>query len=142
MGFIGSLVQAAGELHRIKKEENKEKDLDPLTKQLLEELKKRAQNGDVDSMFRLGICYIRGEYVGYNPDDACFWWTEAAKRGCVEAQYNLGLLYEGKISRCYFDPNLAGHWFNIASHNGNPDAYQRVKAYKYNSASDTWELVG
>lgn len=135
-------IQYMRESMRIKKEADKEKNLDPLTKQLLEELKQRAHNGDVESMFNLALCYIRGQYVGYDPEKACFWWTEAANRGYVSAQYNLGLLYEGEVSALYCDSNLAGHWFNIASHNGDPDAYERLQAYRYSSSSGEWKYIG
>ena len=60
-------------------------------------------------MLELGGYYFNGKYVGYNPQQACFWWTEAAKRGNTSAQFNLGLLYHGEISTYYYNENLAGY---------------------------------
>ena len=108
MGLLNHLAKFAGETVRIKSNASKEKNLDPQTKQWIEGLIQRAQNGDINAMFELGGYYFKGEYVGYNPEQACFWWTEAANRGNVNAQYNLGLLYHGEIStRCFKIINTA-----------------------------------
>lgn len=138
MGLLNHLAKFAGETVRIKSNASKEKNLDPQTKQWIEGLIQRAQNGDINAMFELGGYYFKGEYVGYNPEQACFWWTEAANRGNVNAQYNLGLLYHGEISTYYYDENLAGYWFNIAANNGDQEAYKMLQNYKYSNFSEKW----
>lgn len=138
MGLFNHLAKFAGETVRIKRNANTEKDLDPQTKQWIDGLMQRAQNGDVNAMYELGGCYFKGEYVGYNPEQACFWWTEAANQGNTNAQYNLGLLYHGEISTYYYDENLAGYWFNVAANNGDQDAYNMLKYYKYSNFREKW----
>ncbi|MDO4601103.1 MAG: hypothetical protein Q4B37_02435 [Eubacteriales bacterium] len=141
-GFISQLVKFAGETSRIKKEKNQENELDPLSKQRLEILMQRAHDDDVQSMLDLGILYIQGRFVGYDPDMARYWWEKAAQKGSVHAQYNLGLLYHGELSTYYFDPNLAGYWFNIARYNGMEEADQIIESYyKYKSSSDKWVRI-
>lgn len=139
MGIFDRLAQFAGETVRIKSNANKEKNLDPQTKQWINELTQRAENGDTAAMLELGGYYFNGKYVGYNPQQACFWWTEAAKRGNTSAQFNLGLLYHGEISTYYYNENLAGYWFNIAAANGDQEAYDMLRRYySYNKFTQSW----
>lgn len=139
MGLIGGLAKLAGESVRMKRTANQVEQLDPQTKQWLDTLMQNAQNGNSDAMFELGCYYFQGQYVGYNPDQACFWWTEAANRGNVSAQHNLGLLYHGELSSMYYDENLAGYWFNAAANNGDQEAYDVLrKQYKYSNFRNKW----
>lgn len=138
MGILKGLAKLAGESVRIKSNESNLEKLDSQTRQCIEELMQRAQNGDVNAMFELGGYYINGQYVGYNPDQACFWWTEAANRGSVNAQFNLGLLYQGDLSSYYYDENLAGYWFSVAANNGDQEAYNMLNYYKYSSFHQKW----
>lgn len=139
MGLLNGLAKFAGESIRIKRTADQAEQLDPQTKQWLNMLIENAQNGNVDSMFELGCCYFQGQYVGYNPDQACLWWTEAATRGHVSAQYNLGLLYHGGLSSMFYDENLAGGWFQAAANNGDQEAYNMLqKYYKYSNFRNKW----
>ena len=138
MGFFNHLAKFTGETIRIKRNESNEQNLDPQTKQCLDNLIQCAENGDSNAMFELGGYYFKGEYVGYNPQAACYWWTESANRGNVNAQFNLGLLYHGEISTYYYDENLAGYWFNLAANNGDQEAYNMLAHYKYSSFWDKW----
>lgn len=139
MGIFDHLAKFAGETVRIKANANKEQNLDSQTKHWIEGLIQRAENGDTNAMLEIGGYYFNGEYVGYNPQQACYWWTEAAKLGCVSAQYNLGLLYNGEISTYYYDENLAGYWFNVAARNGDREAYDMLRRYyTYNSFTQKW----
>lgn len=140
MGIFDHLAKFAGESVRIYSNKKKEEALDPQTKQWLNELVQQAQNGNTHAMFELGGHYFNGTYVGYDPNKACFWWTEAANRGNINAQYNLGLLYHGEISTYYYDENLAGYWFNIAAQNGDQESYNFLrKYYKYNNLIQKWK---
>lgn len=138
MGLFNDLAKLAGENLRVHRTANQEEQLDPQTKQWLENLKQNAQNGYPEAMFELGGYYFQGKYVGYDPQQACYWWTEAANRGYINAQYNLGLLYHGDISSMYYDENLAGYWFNVAANNGDQEAYQMLQYYKYSSFRNKW----
>lgn len=138
MGLLNDLAKLAGENVRRNRTANQEQYLDVQTKQWLDNLKYNAQNGDIDAMFELGRYYFQGQYVGYDPNQACFWWTEAANRGHVSAQYNLGLLYHGSISNMYYDENLAGYWFCIAANNGDQEAYEMLQYYKFSGFRQKW----
>ena len=141
MGFINYLAKFIGETMRIKRTENQEEKLDPKTKQWIDTLRQRAQNGDADAMYELGGYYYKGKDVPYDPDQACQWWTEAANRGNVNAQYNLGLLYKGGVSTYFCDDNLAGYWFNMAACNGDEEALKELKNYKYSEFRKKWVKI-
>ena len=139
MGIFNHLAKFAGETVRIKSNVNHEKTLDPQTKQWLDNLIKSTENGDVNAMFQLGGYYFKGEYVGYDPQKACFWWSEAANRGNISAQYNLGLLYHGEISTYFYDENLAGYWFDVAASNGDQEALNMLQTYyRFSSFKNKW----
>ena len=138
MGLLSGLAKLAGESVRIKKNANKEAQLDPKQQQALEEMRQRAENGDVRYMYLLASYYYNGEYVGYDPEQACYWWTEAANKGHVDSQYNLGLLYGGDVSSYYYDENLAGYWLNKAAQNGDAAAAEALQQYKYSSFRQKW----
>ena len=138
MGLLSGLAKLAGESVRIKKTANTEAQLDPKYQQALEEMRQRAENGDLYCMYQLASYYCNGEYVGYDPEKACYWWTEAANRGHVDSMYNLGLLYGGDVSSFYYDENMAGYWLNQAAQNGDQDAAQELRNYKYSSFRNKW----
>lgn len=138
MSILEKLAGHAGESMRIHRTANQEEMLDPQTKQWLENLRQCAQNGDPNAMFELGVCYYQGKYTAYDPYQACNWWTEAANRGHVSAQYNLGLLYHGDASHKIYDENLAGYWFNMAANNGDQEAYEMLRYYKYSNFRNKW----
>lgn len=138
MGILNKLAGLAGESVRIHKTANQEENLEPQTKQWLENLKQNAQAGNADAMFELGACYYHGQYTAYDPNTACYWWTEAANRGHVSAQYNLGLMYHGDVSNMLYDENLAGYWFNVAANNGDREAYEMLQYYKFSNLRNKW----
>lgn len=139
MGLFNGIAKLAGENLRVKRTANQINELDPQTRQWLDNVFEQAKNGDINCMFALGGYYSKGEYVGYSPNDACFWWTEAASRGHISAQFNLGLLYHGAISEMFYDENLAGYWFNIAANNGDGEAQNYLaQYYKYSNFRDRW----
>lgn len=140
--FLNHLAKMAGESMRIKKTAKQEKNISPDIQHKVDIVTKKAENGDVDAMFTLGSLYFKGKQVRYDPDLACYWWTEAANRGSVSCQYNLGLLYHGNLSTMFYDPNLAGYWFHKAASNGDEEAYEMLhKHYKYSRFSNKWKRI-
>lgn len=145
MGILGDTLKhaakVAGELGRIKRTEKQEKKLDPQSKKWLDDVRQKANNGNADAMFTLGFCYYKGKYVGYDPDQVCHWWTEAAKLGDTRAQYNLGLLYLGDLSTLYNDEIEAIRWLSLAAKNGEKEAYKVLtEKCVYDSERDQWIL--
>lgn len=142
MGIVKFLAKSVAETVREKRTYSQEENLSLETKREIEALRKKAENGNLPAMDRLGYYYYAGIYVGYNPDKACYWWTEAANRGYANAQYNLGLLYHGNISTKYYDENLAGYWLHQAASNGDDEAYEFYhKHYTYNRRKNKFKRI-
>ena len=121
--FLNHVAKFAGETVRMKRTEKEAQKIDPQTKQKLDNLIAKAEDGDVKAMDTLATFYYQGKYVGYNPTEACRWWTEAATKGHVDAQYNLGLFYMGNLSTYVAtDENKAGYWLDMAARNGDKEA--------------------
>jgi TPR repeat protein len=53
----------------------------------------RAARGEAEALFRLGVCYYRGEGVPQSYERASELCKQAAAKGHAGAQYNLGALY-------------------------------------------------
>ncbi|ONI45327.1 hypothetical protein AN641_00640 [Candidatus Epulonipiscioides gigas] len=59
----------------------------------LEDLIYKANNGDIDAQFNLGMCYKKGIKIKIDAQKAVEWYTKAALQGHAQAQYNLGICY-------------------------------------------------
>lgn len=144
MGIIRNLAykagQVTGEAKRKKDSIERANQQDTNTRAFIENLHNIAQGGDVEAMYNLGCYYNEGSYVILDMEKACYWWTNAAERGHISAQYNLGCLYIGEVSASYYDVNLAGYWFNCAANNGDTDAMERLREFKYSNFSQKWKL--
>ena len=58
-----------------------------------EKLLKKAQQGDVDAQYRLGLCYHNGEGVKKDYAKAVGSYQKAAEQGCKDGQENLARLH-------------------------------------------------
>lgn len=131
--FMNNIAGILGESLRIKRTAYRTKNMDEETKKLFNKLMEVSENGNAKAMFELGQWYYNGQRIGYDPEQACYWWTQAAEKGSVNAQYNLGLLYHGKISPISFDKDKAGYWFAKAAKNGDVESKRMLdKGYEYN----------
>lgn len=72
-----------------------------------------AEQGDIDACLCYGgICYEKGDFAGAEK-----WFMDAALKGDVKAEYNLGLLYmDGNLGES--DPAKAEEWFESAASEG------------------------
>ena len=59
----------------------------------LDELKQKAEAGDIAAMFRLAVMYFDGDGVDVDKSEARKWWEKAAERGYARAMTYLGLMY-------------------------------------------------
>ena len=82
-----------------------------------ESLKNKAQNGDLEAQYILGVRYFDGEGVAQDKKQALFWWRKAADQGLPEAQYSIGA--------CYYNGNGVGqdkkqavNWYRKAADQG------------------------
>ena len=86
-----------------------------------EELTRRAQAGDVEAQFHLGLTYESGDGVERFPPTAASWFTKAAMQGNAKAQYHLGLIYE-RGDGVRRDTYKALFWYRKAAEQGSVTA--------------------
>lgn len=147
MGFLsdmaGHLAGAAGEIARLGwTSVREEKNMTPELAERVKNLMERAENGDVDALDALANAYMDGTTLRYDPQLACELWTKAAKAGHVVSMYNLGILYNGDLTKLYYDPELAGFWLNEASIRGDLDARRILNEnYKFSPFSQKWKRL-
>lgn len=81
----------------------------------------KAQAGDVDAQYNLGIMYYHGDGIQKNHDEALKWFHLSAEQGDAEAQYNLGFMY-GRGEGTAKDHRTSMEWFQKASSQGHEGA--------------------
>ena len=102
----------------------------------LEQVKARAEQGDLKAQVMLGFMYSYGIVVDdekkvlKNKTEALRWYRLAAKQGHVEAQFNLGLMYE-KGEGMPEDHAKAVSWFRQAAEQGYADAQSKLGSMYY-----------
>jgi len=79
----------------------------------ISEMRKAANQGDVNAQCRLGACYATGEGVLKDDVEAAKWYRKAADQGYDKAEYFLGICYaEGQgVPKDYVE---AYKWLNLA----------------------------
>lgn len=84
---------------------------------ILKEMIEKAEQGDVNAQWELGLKFYKGEEVKKNYTLAAHYYKLAAEQGNQYAQNNLGLLYDrGQgVDRDY---NLAFHYYGLAAEQG------------------------
>jgi TPR repeat protein len=114
------------------------------------ELRQRAEQGEADAQFRLGVMYERGRGVPQSHPEAARWYRLAAEQGYASAQSWLGFMYSSGLGVPQSHPEAA-RWYRLAAEQGYASAqfslglmYERgrgviqdyVEAYKwYNLAT-------
>ena len=73
----------------------------------------KAEKGDAESQFRLGVAYALGKGVKKNYAEAFKWFQLSAKQGYDEALYNLGVCYEKGLG-CKQDYGQAARYYQTA----------------------------
>lgn len=82
-------------------------------------LQLRAEDGNAESMFLLGVAYAQGRGVDRNDTAAARWFHQAARKGHVRAKASMGYLYAtGRGVRR--DPVLGYIFLSQAVRNGDP----------------------
>ena len=87
----------------------------------IQTLRQRAEQGDTDAQFNLGLSYYQGQGVKQSDKQAVYWWRKAAEQGDPIAQFNLGLMYEDGRGVAQNDAK-AVYWYQKAAEQGNVDA--------------------
>jgi S1-C subfamily serine protease len=97
-----------------------EEPIDESTAQFLT-VKAKAEKGDVEAQFDLGMCFEHGQGATRNPPEAAKWFRKAAEHGNASAQYELATMYySGKgVAQDYAE---AAKWSRKAAEQGHPTA--------------------
>jgi uncharacterized protein len=94
-----------------------------VTDEQIEEYTRKAEAGDVDAQYNLGIIYYHGEGVPRNFEEALIWFHRAAEQNDADAQYNLGFMY-GRGEGVKKDQNQSLSWFQKAAEQGHTGAQE------------------
>ena len=81
------------------------------------ETKAKAEAGDAEAQFNLGVMYDEGEGVPKDDKEAVKWWQKAADQGNAKTQVNLGGMYE-KGQGVGQDFKEAFKWYQTAADQG------------------------
>ena len=90
-----------------------------------DEIKAKAEKGDVNAQGFLGMCYDQGKGVPRDYAQAAKWYRKAAEQGDAYAQFDLGACYhDGQgVNRDYVE---AAKWFRKAADQGFVEAQFKV----------------
>ena len=91
------------------------------------DLVQRAEGGDAQAQYNLGMCFFNGDGTKINDIEAIKWLTKAGDGGLPRAQCELGLIYSSGEG---VNKNLkkAFEWYMKAAEKGWPDAQTSVGA--------------
>ena len=80
-------------------------------------LRERAEQGDADAQFDLGLMNSKGEGVPQDYKEAARWFRVAAEQGHPSAQFDLGLTYNvgEAVPKDYIQAHM---WYKLAAANG------------------------
>ena len=97
------------------------------TKEPLDKIITRAENGDAVAQFNVGYAYQTGEGVPKDPTAAIGWYRRAAERGNMGAQFMLGFMYRTGEG---VEPNYseALKWYRKAAENGDGASASEIGA--------------
>jgi hypothetical protein len=84
-------------------------------------LKARAENGDSDAQYELGLRYYSGDGVAKDDGEAMSWIREAAEQGEPRAEFALGLAYRKGIGMMR-DLLTGTQWISKAAEDGDINA--------------------
>ena len=95
----------------------------------LSELKARAENGDAEAQFDLGLVYEKGGHVR-DYAKARKWYQKAAEQGHTQALYNIGFMYE-RGRGVKQDVTEARKWYQRAARKGHPPCKNPPSSAQY-----------
>ena len=91
----------------------------------MQELLKKANEGDPDAQYELGKNYFNGTGTEQDYAEALAWYTKAAEQGNADAQFNLGRMYfDGTGTDQDYDK--AFKWHRKAAEQGIPEAQYQI----------------
>jgi TPR repeat protein len=91
----------------------------------VQNLFRKANNGDAYSMYLLGAVFSLGDGVVKDENEAAKWYRLAAEQGEVNGQVNIAYFYEMGIG-VVKDPKEAVKWYRLAAEQGNATAQNNL----------------
>ena len=88
----------------------------------------RAAHGDADAQCHIGICYLNGDGVEQNAQEAVEWFRKAAEQGHADAQNRLGVRYD-RGEGVSQNSEIAAQWFLKAAKQGHAKAQYNIGDY-------------
>ena len=92
-----------------------------------EETKAKAEKGDAEAQFKLGVAYDIGKGVPKDEAEAVKWYRKAADQGNVGGQFGLGMAYANGQGVAK-DEAESVKWFRKAAEQGNASAQLNLGA--------------
>lgn len=100
----------------------------------LQNLIRKAEQGDVEAMCMVGDCYNRGLYTAKNDEQSHYWYQMAADKGHTKAEFTVGLDYLNGIG-VKKNNRMAVQYIKRAADKGLSDAqYILGRLYKIGKA--------
>ena len=96
-----------------------------LSKDEINFLLEKAENGDAKAQFWIGLFCVKGENFKQDYEQALYWFGEAAEQGNVDAQISLGHMYREGLGTKK-DDEKSFYWFKKAAEQGNEKAQLNV----------------
>ena len=84
---------------------------------LITEIRRQAEQGDVDAKYNLGVAYALGVRIK-DAAESVRWFLLAAEQGHAGAQYQLGFMYREGRRGVREDDAEAARWFQLAAEQG------------------------
>lgn len=88
----------------------------PSQEDFIAELKQKAENGEAQAQYQVGLLHYNGHSVPQDTTLAIDWFSRAAEQNYGEAQFNLGILYE-RGDGAPQDYVQAFYWYMLAAQN-------------------------
>lgn len=112
-----------------------------LTRQQIDDLRSRAERGEVGAQYELGFMHWYGLGVTHDEAVAVDWYLRAATQGFAEAQFNLGFAYtdgRGVIE----DVVAAARWYRQAAEQGHAEAMRWIRRTAEQGSSEAQFSLG
>jgi len=119
--LVGDEVQHQTREEHGPEKENQRSAQEPPGEDLFTKYLAKAQAGDIDAQYNLGVMYYHGEGIRKDYDEALKWFHLSAEQGDAEAQFNLGFMY-GRGEGSPKDHRASMEWFQKAAAQGHAGA--------------------
>ena len=106
----------------------------------IDALRKKAEQGNAEAQFSIGLAYAAGNGVPKDPVEAIKWWQKSAVQGDAKAQLGLGLAYAAGAG-VIKDPVESAQWYRKAAEQGFAEAQFNLGVNYYNGDGVLKDLV-